>query len=419
MRGKKIINRKNMSITKNIKKFSEPDYVYIPLISYNNTSFDVKVKISDYVLKGQILAISDDKFSFPIHSSVSGTVKGIEKHSYIDNTLIDTIVIENDFLEKEKKIGSVKKINNYSIEEVLELLKNAGVVGMSGTNYPTYYKYGTELKINTLIVNAVEAESYITSDFTILNSKTSEILETIDALLEIFNINECIIAVKDFNKKAVDDLIQYIGSYTKIKIRSVPDSYTMGWDKYLVKYLLNLDVKNNTIEKSVLVNNVSTIYSIYEVLKHRKPIIERIVTFSGEGIKKPQNVLVKVGTKVSDVIKFIGGTKKGNYIAIINGPMMGKMVDDDVIITKNTTGVIILKESTDKEIECINCGKCTNICPVRLAPVLIMDNQNNEKILNKLNPKKCIECGLCSYICPSKIKLRDIVISSKEKVGDK
>ncbi|MBQ7140544.1 MAG: RnfABCDGE type electron transport complex subunit C [Bacilli bacterium] len=419
MRGKKIINRKNMSITKNIKKFSEPDYVYIPLISYNNTSFDVKVKISDYVLKGQILAISDDKFSFPIHSSVSGTVKGIEKHSYIDNTLIDTIVIENDFLEKEKKIGSVKKINNYSIEEVLELLKNAGVVGMSGTNYPTYYKYGTELKINTLIVNAVEAESYITSDFTILNSKTSEILETIDALLEIFNINECIIAVKDFNKKAVDDLIQYIGSYTKIKIRSVPDSYTMGWDKYLVKYLLNLDVKNNTIEKSVLVNNVSTIYSIYEALKHRKPIIERIVTFSGEGIKKPQNVLVKVGTKVSDVIKFIGGTKKGNYIAIINGPMMGKMVDDDVIITKNTTGVIILKESTDKEIECINCGKCTNICPVRLAPVLIMDNQNNEKILNKLNPKKCIECGLCSYICPSKIKLRDIVISSKEKVGDK
>lgn len=419
MRGKKIINRKNMSISKNIKKFSEPDYVYIPLISYNNTIFNIKVKPSDYVLKGEVLAVSDDKFAFPIHSSVSGTVKGIEKHSYIDNTLIDTIVIENDFLEKEKKIGSVKKINNYTIEEVIELLKNSGVVGMSGTNYPTYYKYGTELKINTLIVNAVEAESYLTCDFTILNSKTSEILETIDALLEIFNINECIIAVKDFNKKAIDDLIQYIGSYPKIKIRSVPDSYTMGWDKYLVKYLLNLDVKNNTMEKSVLVNNVSTIYSIYEALKHRKPIIDRIVTFSGPGIKKPQNVLVKVGTKVSDVINFIGGIKKGNYKTIINGPMMGKMVDNDAIITKNTTGIVFLEELNNNEVECINCGKCTNICPVRLAPVLIKDNQNNEKILEKLNPKKCIECGLCSYICPSKIKLRDIIISTKEKVSDK
>jgi len=419
MRGKKIINEKNISITKNIKKFNEPDYVYIPLISYDNTLFNTKVKNGDYVLKGEVLAVSNDKYEFPIHSSVSGTVKGIEKHSYIDNTLIDTIVIENDFLEKEKKIGSVKKINNYSVEEVINLLKNAGVVGMSGTNYPTYYKYGTELKINTLIVNAVEAESYITSDFSILNSKTVEILETIDALLEIFNINECIIAVKDFNKAAVDDLIQYIGSYTKIKIKSVPDSYTMGWDKYLVKYLLNLDIKNNTMEKSVLVNNISTIYCIYEALKYRKPIIERIVTFSGKGIKKPQNVLVKVGTKVNDVINFIGGTKKGNYKTIMNGPMMGKMVDNDAIITKNTTGVIILEELNDKEIECINCGKCTNICPVRLAPVLIMNNQNNEKVLEKLNPKKCIECGLCSYICPSKIKLRDIVISSKEKVGDK
>lgn len=419
MRTKKIINRKNMSITKNIKKFNEPDYVYIPLISYKNTTFNVKVKTSDYVLKGEVLAISDDKYEFPVHSSVSGTVIGIEKHSYIDNTLVDTIVIENDFLEKENKIGSVKKINNYSIEEVINLLKNSGVVGMSGTNYPTYYKYGTELKINTLIVNAVEAESYITSDFTILNSKTSEILETIDALLEIFNINECIIAVKEFNKKAIDDLIQYIGSYTKIKIRSVKDSYTMGWDKYLVKSLLNLDVKNNTMEKSVLVNNVSTIYSIYEVLKHRKPIIERIVTFSGEGIKKPQNVLVKVGTKVSDVINFIGGIKKGNYKIIMNGPMMGKIVDDDAIITKNTTGVVVLECLNDKEIDCINCGKCTNICPVRLAPILIVDNQNNEKVLEKLNPRKCIECGLCSYICPSKINLRDIVIKAKEKVGDK
>lgn len=421
IRGTKVFNNKNISITSMPLKYNKPDYVYIPLISYKNKNFDILVKPDDYVLKGQVIARSKDKFSFPIHSSVSGLVKEIQKRKYIDNEDIDSIVIENDFLEKEKKIGNKHKINSYSIEEVVEILKECGIVGMSGNNFPTYYKYGMELKIKKLIINAVESESFLTSDFTVLNSYTSEILETIDALMEIFKIEECVIAVKDFNKKAVDDLVQYIGSYTKISIKSVPDNYTMGWEKYLTEYLFKVKIKKYPMEKSILVENISTIFGIYEALKYRKPIVERIVTFSGDALKKPQNVLVKIGTPIKEVINFIGGyiTDKKPYL-IVNGPMMGHCLEtDDTVITKNMCGVIALnKIDTSEEMDCINCGKCTNICPNRLAPILII-NEKNVNNIKKLHPEKCIGCGLCSYICPAKIHLREKVLNIRDKVIQK
>ena len=417
IRGTKIFNNKNISITKEIVEYNKPDYVYIPLVSYKNTNFDILVKENDYVLKGQIIARSLDKYDVLIHSSVSGLVKKIEKKNYIDNSLVDCIVIENDYLEKEKKIGTKKKINSYSKEEVINILKECGIVGMSGNNFPTHYKYGMDLKIKKLIINAVESESYLTTDFMTLSINTAEILETIDALMEIFDIEECVIAVKEFNKKAIEDLIEYIGSYTKISIKSVKDLYTMGWEKYLVEYLYNTKIKRYPIEKSIIVENISTIFSIYEALKYRKPIVERLVTFSGDAIKNPQNVLVKIGTPIKDVIDYIGGYKTSNkpYL-IVNGAMMGSCINDDVMITKNTTGVIALnKIDSGSENECINCGKCTNICPNRLSPIIII-NEKKEKNLRKLHPERCIECGLCSYICPSKINLKENILDIRNKV---
>jgi len=418
IRGTKVINNKNISITQDIAKYNKPEHVFIPLISYKNKDFDILVNKNDYVLKGQIIARSKDKFMFPIHSSVSGIIKDIKKLKYINNQYIDNIVIENDYLEKENKIGNKQKINLYKEKEVIEILKECGIVGMSGNNFPTYYKYGMELKIKKLIINAVESESFLTSDFTILNSNVQEILETIDALIEIFKIDECIIAVKDFNEKAIDDIIQYIGSYTRISIKSVPDVYTMGWEKYLAEYLFKVKIKKYPIEKCIVVENISTIYSIYEALKHRRPVVERIVTFSGDAFKKPQNVLVKIGTPIKEIINFIGGYNPNtNPHLIVNGPMMGNFLEtDDIVITKNICGIIALnKIDEDEEKECINCGKCTNICPSNLSPILIV-NEKNETNLKKLHPEKCIRCGLCSYICPAKIALREKVLNIKSKV---
>lgn len=419
VRGTKIDNYKNISISDNIAIVEPPMYIYIPLVTYNNKKCKLVVSIGDYVYKGQVIAISNDKYNFPIHSSVSGYIKEIKKHLFIDNTLVDTVVIENDFREKEKeKIGAKKKINTYSQEEVVTLLKECGVVGMSGTIFPTYYKYGMELKIKKLVINAVEGEPYITSDFTVLNNYTPEILEAIDALMDIFNIDDCIIAVKNYNQKAIDKLIEYIGSYTKIRIECVKDIFPIGWEKHLIKYLFGENIKSNPIEKSIVVNNISTIFNIYKVLKYRKPVSERIITISGDAINNPRNVIVKEGMQLQDIISE-DEYKIRNPIVVVNGPMTGYAVEDNsVAITRQVTGIVVLSQKQEATHECINCGKCTNICPVRLSPILIKNNINKKDNLRKLNPDKCIGCGLCSYICPSKINLRENVIEAKKVIGD-
>jgi len=418
IRGKKIINNKNISLKREVSTMEKVDYVYIPLVTYKNNDCQILVKEGEYVYKNQIIARSNDKYNFPIFSSVSGVVKELVDKTFIDNKVIKTIKIENDFREKEqKKIGAKKKINQYTKEEVIDLFKNCGVVGMSGDYYPTYYKYGLELKIKKLVVNAIEGEPYLTSDFTILSLHTPEILETIDSLMEIFHIEECVIVVKDYNQSAMNDLIEYIGSYPKITIKTVPDIYPIGYEKSLIKYLYNIDIKKYPIEKGIIVNNISTIYEIYRVLKYRKPVIERVITISGENIKNPQNILVKDGALIKDIINYIGGYTKKKIALVSNGPMIGHSLNsDDVVINKKLSGIVALDCELIEEKECINCGKCVNICPVRLSPVLIKNTKNTKK-LEKLNPDKCVNCGLCSYICPSKIDLREIV-NSKKMEGD-
>lgn len=418
IRGKKIINNKNISLKREVSTMDKVDYIYIPLVTYKNRDCQVLVKEGDYVYKNQIVGKSNDKYNFPIFSSVSGIVKGFEDKTYIDNKIVKTIKIENDFREKEKeKTGAKKKINQYTKEEIIELFKKCGVVGMSGDYYPTYYKYGMDLKIKKLIVNAIEGEPYLTTDFKILSLHTPEILETIDALMEIFNIEESVIVIKDYNQSAMNGLIEYIGSYPKIKIKSVPDIYPIGYEKTLIKYLYNIDIKKYPIEKGIIVNNISTIYEMYRVMKYKKPVVERVITISGQNITKPQNILVKDGMLIKDIINYIGGYSKKKIALVANGPMIGNVLNnDDIVINKKLSGIVALDCKIESEEECINCGKCVNICPVRLSPVLIK-NTTNRKVLTRLNPNKCVSCGLCSYICPSKINLREIV-NSKKMEGD-
>ena len=419
IRGTKLINNKNMSIKKTFKKIVDADYIYIPLVTYKNKNIYCDLKIGDYVYKGQVLAKSDDMYNCKVISSVSGTIKDIKPWIYIDNTMVNTIIIENDFLNKEKfKKGAKKNISKYTSSEIIKLMKDNGVVGMSGSAYPTHFKYGMDLKINKLIVNAVEDEVYITSDFTNLNDKPSEILEAIDALMQAFKIGKCVIAIKDFNEIGIKDFINYMGTYPNIKIKKVPDKYPVGYEKNLASYIYDVKIKKNPMERSIMVNNISTIYEIYRVLKYERPITGRIITISGNAVKNPQNIYVKFGTLLSDIIKNIGGLKYKDIVIIINGPMMGNSVSSmDIPITASVIGITIQKNYKDEKThDCISCGKCVNVCPVRLAPTYIKKYKNHKNILKLLNPNKCIRCGLCSYICPSKIDLRRDVIDACEVV---
>ncbi len=401
--------------------YNKPKKVYIPLISGNDTNITILVNKGEYVYKGSIVGKRKGDFRIPIHASVSGTVLDFEERTCYNGEKVKCVVIENDFKEKiEQKLSIKKNINQYSKEEFLELLKESGIIGMGGAGFPTYVKYESK-NINTLIVNAVECEPYIMADYALAKVKCEEILETIDAILEINKINEAIIAIKKENVVLKQIFDNFIGTYLKIKIKLVPNVYPMGWEKALIKQITGKDYDNYPSDIGIIVNNISTIYAIYEALKYNKPLIERIVTFSGEGLEEPHNVLVKVGTPVSEVLKEL--KIKQDSIIVAGGPMMGTKVED-LVISPNLNCVLALDDNITLATPCIKCGKCVNVCPVKLSPVLIMKTKyKKEKDIKKiksLHPEKCIGCGLCSYICPAKLFVRERVKEAKNIVrGDK
>lgn len=420
MVGLKLPKKKRMSLNNKLNMYLNPKNVLIPLISGRDTDIELLVKTGDYVFKGQILGKRKGNFDTPIFSSVSGVITGFKEVDHQLVKRVNAIVIENDLKEQINSKQVIRKdLNKLSKREFIEIVDNCGIIGMGGAGFPTSAKYNTEKKVTTLIINAVECEPYITADYMLISEKCEELLETIDIILDINDISEAIIAIKKTNSEIIKKFKEYMGSYLKIKICEVPNRYPMGWERVLIKQVKNIKYDRFPIEQGIIVNNISTIYAINQALKFNKPLIERIVTFTGDGLDKPQNVLVKVGTPVKEIIDYIGG-KKENTILIAGGPMMGNTADDDLVVTADLNCILLMPEVTEKRRkECLRCGKCITVCPAKICPVLIKDNLNNKEILEELTPEKCIECGLCSYICPSKIEVRDFVKAGKIKVCER
>lgn len=415
-----IYIKSNKEKTKNEKiiEYTKPQVIYIPLESKSGVKYSHHVKEGDYVYKGSVVA-TNKKINFPIHSSVSGYVVAGNKKMMNDGNKIKCIVIENDFKEKyEIRKGFKKDLSNYSKEEFIDMLRNHGITGLSGSDYPTYLKYLSCDNFKCLLVNGVECEPYITADYSLMSKHAEEILESIDAILEIMQIKEAYIVLKENYEKVINCFNKYIGTYPNIKLITTVNAYPNGWEKNIINDLFNIKYDKYPSEKGILVNNVSTIYAIYEMLKYNRPLTERIITITGPGINKPQNVKVKIGSLISETIELIGGYKElKEPLLIAGGPMMGNCLPtDELIVTKDLNAVIVMNDDFEKTLPCIKCGKCASVCPVNLIPILIKENINNPKMLEKLKCEKCIECGLCSYICPSKIEIRQCVIEAKSRM---
>ena len=388
--------------------------VYIPLSNKLGLKYDECVKVGDRVCIGSILGkskISDTK----LLSSVSGTVVGFDEKYISNNTLSKCVVIENDFKEKYlNKLGKKNDITKYSKDEFIYMLKENGVIGMSGNGFPTYIKYDNNNDIKYLIINGVECEAFVSSDSAVMYNSPEEILECIDAILEIMHIDKAYIAINEKNEMVIKKMLRYINTYPNIKIYPVIDAYPAGYERYLVKEILNLGYDRLPLEVGALVENVSTIKAIYDVLKYHKPLSERIVTIAGDGVKNPANYLLKIGTNLSEVILKTELSKKvDNPVLIAGGALMGTSIkSDEFIITPDVNCIIINASKSEEIMPCIKCGKCSEVCPMNLIPSLIIENSAVKK---DLMINKCIGCGLCSYVCPSKIEVRDLIKEIKEK----
>lgn len=409
----------NNKINYNIEMYTKPENIYVPLENKNGITYKHLVKEGDYIYKGQVVAVNE-KINFPIHSSVSGYATFGTNKIIGNGKKIKCVVVKNDFKEKYEKSKLVKKdISSYTKEDFVEALRLNGITGLGGSDFPTFIKYNTE-NIKYLLVNAVECEPFISCDKAVIHNYADCILEAVDDIMEIMHIPKAYIVMKETNTDSVQMISKYIKTYPNITIKLVEDAYPNGWERLVVKNTLGIEYDKYPSEKGIIVSNVSTIYAIYEMLTYNRPLTERVVTITGPGIKKKTNVKVKIGALASEVISNLDGYKDiKNPLFIAGGPMMGSSLPtDEVIITKDIGCLLVIEDHFEKNLPCIKCGKCMEVCPAGIYPVLIMENRDNIKKLKELKPNKCVECGLCSFTCPSKIEVREFVRIAKERVKE-
>ncbi len=390
--------------------------VYIPLSNGNNAAVEVLVKEGDKVKVGTLLAKRSVPFVVPIYSSVSGTVGAVKSMMHSIMRPCDHLVIVSD--GKFEKVQAFTPIDytSSSREELVDFIMNSGLMGCGGAGFPTYVKYKNPVGIHTLIINAVECEPYITADYRTMKEFLDDLIFGTKALLKASTAKEAIIAIKK-NKVEVCTKIQaLLVNEPQIKLFMTPDKYPMGWERTLVYEFTHKRYDKLPSEIGVIVNNATTAISLAQSLKYGNAIDEKIITFSGDGLKHPVNVRVPYGTTVKEIVEAIGGYSAEDVLVIAGGPMMGKTIPtDNFVITSYSNAITVLKTTPQEAIPCMRCGRCNDTCPAGLLPVRINNAEAaaDLDLIVKLAADQCIECGMCSYICPSRIDVTEGVRRAK------
>ena len=410
--GAKVPHRKNTAAAETVF-MPPPSMVSIPMQQHIGASCNVCVKVGDYVQVGQLIGDSDNFVSAPIHASVSGMVKKIEKIHMPMGTCVESVVIESD--GEMKPFDKLKPPIVKTPDDLVKASRDSGLVGLGGAGFPAHIKLSIPKgkQVDTLIVNLAECEPYITADHREAIENSWELLSGIKTIREILSIKNVIIAVEN-NKPDVIETLTRIADKDdpedKVKILPLKSSYPQGAEKIIVKACTNREIPTGKlpIDVSCLVMNINSVTFLSKYLKTGMPLVSKRVTVDGSAIKNPQNVIVPLGTKISELIDFCGGYKKTPKKILMGGPMMGLAIADDSLpVLKQNNAILAFSEEDAKLREvsdCIRCGKCISSCPMKLMPTLLerYSLEKNAEELNKLGIMNCMECGCCAYNCPAK-----------------
>ena len=405
-------DRKELTSGKDVTAVIRPSQVIIPLRQHIGAPCEPLVKVGDQVKLGQ--KIGDGQgMAVPVHASVSGRVVNIEERSHPGGGQVLSVVIENDGWDTPISMEDIKPWKEQSNKELIRRIREGGVVGMGGAAFPTEIKLDVgEGEIHTLIINGCECEPYITADDAMLTMYPEQVLEGAMILAKILDPLQIVLAVEDNKTAAIAALRAALPQYPDIHLEVLPTRYPQGAEKLLIWSILGLEVPSGGRTKDVgtAVFNAATCGAVSKAVRGI-PLVRRLVTVTGEGIKKPGNMIAPIGTPVSVLLEEAGGRKKTAGRVICGGPMMGRAQEDlEVPIVKGTNGVLCLGKSSEELGTgriCIHCGFCVQACPMHLQPLYLYEASimGDREGLERLSLMDCIECGCCSYTCPGRLPL--------------
>ncbi len=418
------------SAGKKIETVPVPSQVSIPVGQHIGAPATPVVKKGDAVKVGTLIAKSSGFVSANIHSPVSGTVAKIDTIVDASGYKKSAIIINVDGDEWEESIiRDDKLVKDITLQpkDIMARIAQAGIVGLGGATFPSHVKLAVPegKTCDVLIINAVECEPYLTSDHQLMMEKGEEIMVGVKILMTALNVNAAIIGIENNKKDAIAHLTSLAQSYSGISVEPLKVQYPQGGEKQLIDACIKRQIPSGKlpIEVGAVVQNVGTVFAVYEAVQKNKPLFERIVTVTGKSVKKPANYLARIGTPINDLIELSGGLPDDTEKIIGGGPMMGKaLVSTEVPITKGSSGILIVKDEEAKRgtlQPCIKCGKCVSVCAMGLSPYLL-SNVSNKAMWDKAEEERimdCIECGSCSYTCPSSRPLLDYIRLGKGKVG--
>lgn len=418
-----------LSAGKKIEVLAIPKQVVIPLGQHIGAPAVAVVKKGDVVKVGTLVAKAGGFVSANIHSSVSGKVNKIDSvldASGYKKPAIYIDVMGDEWEETIDRSDTVVRECTLSSKEIIDKIAAAGIVGLGGATFPTQVKLtpppGSKAEI--VIVNAVECEPYLTSDHSLMLEKGEQILVGVTLLMKAVNVDKAVIGIENNKPDAIAYLQKLAGNYKGIEVMPLQMKYPQGGEKQLIDAVIHRQVKSGAlpISEGALVQNVGTVYAVYEAVQKNKPLFERIVTVTGKALANPSNFLVRIGTPIRCLIEAAGGIPENTGKIIGGGPMMGKaLINADVPVTKGSSGVLLLtkEESVRKPMhDCIRCGKCVNVCPMGLNPAFLMKYTVYKRwdLAEANHIQDCIECGSCSFTCPANRPLLDQIRLGKGKV---